>query len=46
MQEQYDAFYDDVIPEFEKFGKILQFKVYLFLVLENKTRHAIIWFLI
>lgn len=26
MQEQYDAFYDDVIPEFEKFGKILQFK--------------------
>jgi len=26
MQEQYNVFYEDCIPEFEKFGKIIQFK--------------------
>lgn len=39
MQEGYNTFFEDCIPEFEKFGKILQFKV-KFLV--NYRRLAII----
>ena len=27
MQKAYNEFYDDVVPEWSKFGKIVQFKV-------------------
>jgi hypothetical protein len=40
MQEGYNTFFEDCIPEFEKFGKILQFKVKF---LGNWGRLAIIW---
>jgi hypothetical protein len=37
--EQYKAFFDDVLPEFEKAGKVVQFKVRQFKVVNNINYH-------